>query len=270
MTHNDTYLKLKEIGNIIEMSQNHYLVTVVNIAKLGSYLHIWTGVLADTNGVVCNRLKNENKINEIYDAIKDGTLASSIMSASEFVNKNNRPNKILCWDGQHRYWALRKYYKKNNINYSGNIYLLVYRHDTKTQMAQRFKNINKCTPAQSMYSSNTIKNTVDAVTGCILKKFPSLDRPSGKPNKPHYNINNVHIDLTQMLENLDKKYINTILIHKCIDMIDIINANIKQIYDNKYIHKLKEKWLISAEIANCFLFLEHNFITLLEEQIIKN
>jgi len=262
--------ELEDIGNIIEESQSHYLIAIKNIKNLASNVSIWNGVLKDENGIVCNRRKNENKINEIYEAIKNKSLASSIISASEFKSKDGLSRRILCWDGQHRFWALRKYYKNTNNNYFGNIYLLVYRHDTKRQMMRRFKNINKGTSAQAQYSSNIVKNTVDAITGCILKKFPTLDRPSGKPNKPNYNINNVHIDLTNMLDNLDKEYINTDLIHKCIDMIDTINMEIKEKYENKYVRRVKERWLINAEIVDCFLFLEYDFVDMLKNKIICN
>ena len=258
------------IGNIIEESPSHYLITIKNIEELASNVRIWNGVLKDENGIVCNRRRNENKINEIYEAIKNKSLASSIISASEFKSKDGLSTRILCWDGQHRYWALRKYYKNINNNYFGNIYLLVYRCDTRNQMVKRFKNINKGTSAQAQYSSNIVKNTVDAITGCILKKFPTLDRPSGKPNKPNYNINNVHIDLTNMLDNLDKAYINTSLIHKCIDMIDTINMEIKELYENKYVRRVKDRWLINAETVNCFLFLEYDFIDMLKNKIIHN
>lgn len=268
--HDRLYIKLKQIGNIIECSPSHYLVAIRNIASLAYNISVWNGVLKDENGIVCNRRKDELKINEIYEAIKNKSLASSIISASEFKSRDGLSERILCWDGQHRFWALRKYYNKTNNNYFGNIYLLVYRCDTKSQMMKRFKNINKGTSAQAQYSSNIVKNTVDAVTGCIIKKYPTLNRPSGNPNKPNYNINNVHMDLTTMLDNLDKEYINTSLIHKCIDMIDNINMEIKELYENKYIRRIKDKWLINAEIVDCFLFLEYNFIDMLKNKIIHN
>jgi predicted protein tyrosine phosphatase len=259
-----------EIGIIIEESQSHYLIAIKNIAELAKNVRIWKGVLKDDNGIVSNRRKDENKINEIYEAMKNKSLASSIISASEFKSRDGLSTRVLCWDGQHRYWALRKYYKHIKNNYSGNIYLIVYRCDTRRQMVERFKNINKGTPAQAQYSSNIIKNTVDAVTGCILKKYSTLNKSSGNPNKPNYNINNVHTDLTNMLESLDKDYINTNLIHTCIAMIDIINMEIKDIYENKYAHKIKDKWLINAEAVDCFLFLEYDFIDMLKNKIINN
>ena len=267
--HDNTYIKLIEIGKIIEQSSSHYLVVISNIAKLAEQIGVWNGVLKDENGIVCNRRRDEQKIDEIYEAIKNKTLASSIISASEFKSKDGLSSRILCWDGQHRLWALRKYYKTFKNTFTGNIYLIVYRCDTKSQMVKRFKNINKGTSAQGQYSSHIVKNTVDAITGCILKKYSNLNRPSGNPNKPNYNINNVHIDITNMLDNLDKEYINTSLIHKCINMIDVINMEIKDVYKNKSTTGVIKRWLINAEACNCYLFLEYDFVEMLKNKIIE-
>ena len=196
-----TLTKCREIGILVDYSKSHYLVAIKNIDKLAEYVTIWKGTMQDENedGIVCNRTKDYQKIDEIYDSIQNKTLAASIISASEFKSKDKLSSKIRCWDGQHRFWALRKYYHEGNHNFNSIIYIIVYRNDRKNQMVKRFKNINKGTPAQTHYSSNITKNVVDAVSGYISKKYPNLNKPSGKPQRPNYNKNNLEMDLESMI-----------------------------------------------------------------------
>ncbi len=256
------------IGKIIEMSNNHYLISIENIDMLVKYIRVWNGVMKDKDGIVCNRRRNKQKIDEIYNAIKNNTLASSIISASEFISSDKLAKRYLCWDGQHRLWGLRKYYNETKNTYSGNMYLMIYRNDKSKNMVERFKNINMGTPAQVHYSSTLVKNTVDAITGIILKKYPSLNKNSGSPQRPNYNINNIHAELSTMLNNLDAEYITPDIINKCINFIDIINLEIKEKYENRYAKKVKDRWLVNAETADCYLFLDNDFVEQLKDKII--
>lgn len=259
---------LNNIGKIIEMSNNHYLISIERIDMLVKYIRVWNGVMKDKDGIVCNRRRNKQKIDEIYNAIINKTLASSIISASEFISSDKLAKRYLCWDGQHRLWALRKYYRENKSQFTGNMYLMIYRNDKRKHMVERFKNINMGTPAQAHYSSTLVKNTVEAITGIILKKYPSLNKSSGSPQRPNYNINNVHMDLSTMLNNLDASYVTPDIINKCINFIDIINLEIKERYENRYAKKVKERWLVNAETADCYLFLDNDFVDQLKDKII--
>ena len=258
-----------EIGKIIESSDKHYLISIKRIDMLVEHIHVWNGVMKDKDGIVCNRRRNKQKIDEIYNAIKNKTLASSIISASEFISSDKMTRRYLCWDGQHRLWALRKYYNRDSkVEFTGNIYLMIYRNDKRKNMVERFKNINMGTPAQAHYSSTLVKNTVEAITGIILKKYPSLNKSSGSPQRPNYNINNVHMDLSTMLNNLDVSYVTPDIINKCINFIDIINSEIKEKYENRYARRVKDRWLVNAEIADCYLFLDNDFVDQLKDKII--
>ena len=266
-----TYIKCIEIGGVlVDYSASHYLIAIKNILALANNVTIWSGTMKEENGIVGNRRKDEQKINEIYEAINNKTLAASIISTSEFKSRDGLSSKICCWDGQHRFWALRKYYHEGNHIFNSIIYMLVYRNDGKHKMIRRFKNINKGTSAQGQYSSNIVKNIIEAISGYIVKKYSKLNKPSEKPIRPNYNKNNLESDLTSMIDELDKKYINANLIPKCINYINIINTEFKEKYDNKYKHKTRAKWMLTVEIEDCYLFIpEFNFIETLKNKIIE-
>jgi hypothetical protein len=77
------------------------------------------------------------------------------------------------------------------------------------------------------------------------------------------------MDLTSMLENLDASYINSDIINKCINFIDIINLEIKQKYEHKYAKKIKERWLVNADTSDCYLFLDNDFVERLNDKIVN-
>jgi hypothetical protein len=265
-----TYIKCNEIGILVDYSDSHYLIAIKDILALEKNVTIWSGTMKEENGIVGNRRRDKKKINEIYEAIKNKTLATSIISASEFKKSDGLSSKICCWDGQHRYWALRKYYGDVKRMFDGTMFLIVYRNDKIHKMVERFKNINKGTSAQTQYSSNIAKNIIEAISGYIFKKYQNLNKPSETPRRPNYNKNNLESDLTSMIDDLDKKYIDTNMIQKCIDYVDIINTEFKDKYEKKFKNKIRAPWMLTVEIEDCYLFIpEFNFIETLKDKIIN-
>lgn len=262
-----TYKKIKQIGPVVEHSNDHFLVRIINIDKLAQFVSIWAKVVQDENGVVCNRKRNKGKINEIYNAIINNTLASSIISVSEFIAVDKLSTRLICWDGQHRYWALRKYYKTLNQDYDGHIYLMIYRNDTRRQMVTRFKNINMGSSAQDTYSTIKIKTIVDNITNYVEKKFPSLKMYSANPRKPNYNIDNVNVDMVKMFEEIGPQYHTNDIITNSIKFIDIINDEFKVYYESYFTKRVMDQWYIKARQSNCFLFCGSNFVEELKKKI---
>ena len=68
-----------EIGKIIESSDKHYLISIKNIDMLVEHIHVWNGVMKDKDGIVCNRRRNKQKIDEIYNAIKIYALKKTLI-----------------------------------------------------------------------------------------------------------------------------------------------------------------------------------------------
>jgi predicted protein tyrosine phosphatase len=154
--------------------------------------------------------------------------------------------------------------------FDGTMFLIVYRNDKIHKMVERFKNINKGTSAQTQYSSNIAKNIIEAISGYIFKKYQNLNKPSETPRRPNYNKNNLESDLTSMIDDLDKKYIDTNMIQKCIDYVDIINTEFKDKYEKKFKNKIRAPWMLTVEIEDCYLFIpEFNFIETLKDKIIN-
>ncbi len=264
-----TYNKIKEIGPVIEHSNDHFLVRIININKLIEYISIWSKAVEDENGIVCNRNKNKAKINEIYTAIINNTLASSIISVSDFQSSDGLRSRLMCWDGQHRYWALRKYYNIHKQQYNGHIYLMIYRKDKIKYMTIRFKNINMGSSAQATYVSLSVKQIADRLTQYIKKKFSALNTSANKPRSPNYNIEQVHSNIVNMFEEIGPQFHTNKIITNSIKFIDIINDEFKLKYENDFSVKVMAPWYIKARQYNCFLFCESTFIEKLKNKIIE-
>ena len=217
---------------------------------------------------VDNREVNEAKVDEIYESIINNTLVPSIFHISEI---NDNGINLRCWEGQHRWYALKKYYnlkKTNDIPHLFLCYIYIYKPgiNADEDIRNKFRNLNKMTPVPIDYdedSDNKLKRIelVKNVVNHIKKTYPSLLSTASNPQRPNYNVDKLYNQLNDYikennLENVSYDYF--------VMKIDEHNDNLKNHYENIYKNKIKPNYVSKAFSNNCLLFIEKDFTMSLE------
>jgi hypothetical protein len=254
---------------------NEYSIYILNdIHKFLKSVKIWKG-LRTKNGKysVDNREVDEKKVNEIYDCIINNTLSPSIIQISEIYDIKERKFILRCWEGQHRWYALKKYLRDGHIKDINHLFVcFVYKNDTDDNVRIKFRNYNKITPVPIDYDDNLTVNLELKIRRIELTKYlvdyikglyPSLQSTSDRPRKPNYNIDNLTFTLNNFIKDYELEYKS---FNYMKDLISTTNLTLKDFYENEYTKKTKPLCIKKAFEYNCFLFLLDDFTT----QIIIN
>lgn len=245
--------------------------TIENIRNFIHTVKIWRGP-STSNGKfsLYNREKNEMKVNEIFESILDNTLTPNIIHISEIYDRDDKQQQLRCWDGQHRWHAIRKFYiDKHNKDISNMFMCFIYKNDNNDGALEKFINHNKLSPApipdinpHPEPASDVIKiiEMVKELIEFIISAFPKMQSISNKPKKGNYNVNKLYNILYNFIEeeNIIKKNISCEYIkQKIIEH----NNKLKDFYTDKYKSIIKDANIKRAFENNCFLFLLDDFTT---------
>ncbi len=257
-------------GKCIHTFNEYSIYLLDDIHKFLKSVKIWKG-LRTKNGKysVDNREVDDNKVNEIYDCILNNTLSPSIMQISEVYDIKERQFILRCWEGQHRWYALKKYlrdghtHKRYNINHL--FVCFIYKNETDESVRIKFRNYNKITPVPIDYDDNLTvdlelkikrieltKYLVDYIKGM----YPSLQSTSDRPRKPNYNIDNLTFILNNFIKDNEFEY-KTFAFMK--DLISNTNLKLKDFYEKEYENRTIPTSIKKAFDYNCFLFLLDDF-----------
>jgi hypothetical protein len=257
-----------DFGQKIYSFDKYDIYCITNVYKFLKDVKIWKG-LRTKNGVysTMNREVNELKVDEIFESIMNDTLAPSVIHISEIYDTNEKKTILRCWEGQHRWHALKKFYRmKHNKNINHLFTCNIYKNDTDDNIKIKFKNFNKLTPVPVDDDDDTeIKlkriELVKYIIDYIKKTWSELQSTSNNPHKPNYNIDNLYNQLNDYikdykLENICYQYFE--------NKINEHNEKLKNHYDNKYKNKVPPNYIIKAIQSNCFLFIEKDFTISME------
>ncbi len=258
-----------DFGTCVHAFNNYSIYLLDDIHKFLKSVKIWKG-LRTKNGKysVDNREVDDNKVNEIYECILNNTLSPSIFQISEIYDTKERQFTLRCWEGQHRWYALKKYLRDGHTNRRYNITHLfvcfVYKNETDETVRTKFRNYNKITPVPIDYDDNLelkirrielTKYLVDY----IKSMYPALQSTSDRPRKPNYNIDNLTFTLNNFIKDNELEY-KTFAYMK--DLISNTNLKLKDFYQNEYNTEGGKSKPVSVKKAfdyNCFLFLLDDF-----------
>jgi hypothetical protein len=257
-----------DFGTCVHTFNDYSIYLLNDIYKFLKNVKIWKG-LRTKNGKysVDNREVDDNKVNEIYECILNNTLSPSIFQISEIYDSKERKFILRCWEGQHRWYALKKYLRDGHANRRYDINHLfvcfVYKNETDDSVRIKFRNYNKITPVPIDYDDNLelkirrielTKYLVDYIKGM----YPTLQSTSDRPRKPNYNIDNLTFTLNNFIKDNELEY-KTFSYMK--DLISNTNLKLKEFYEDEY-EKTKGNKPASVKKAfdyNCFLFLLDDF-----------
>jgi hypothetical protein len=252
-------------GQKIYSTPYYELYTIDNIKQFIHNVKIWKGNEKDGYSLV-NREKDEKKVDEIYKSILDDTLTPSSIYISEIYDESKKKYTLRCWDGQHRWNAIKKYYIDKHIKNISHLFVCyVYRNDTNEQIYKKFRNINKFTPVSVPESFEPI----DAKRIILCKKlvdfikndFPHNQSTSINCKKPNYNVDTLY---TQLCDYIEEHNYENISFEYFKQRILQYNNILEKFYIKKYENINQPLVFKKALKYKCFLFLLDDFTTSLE------
>ena len=258
-------------GNMLYETEDYMIYNVTNIKYLITDVKIWRGY--EERGVsLYNREKNDEKVKEIYESLLDGTIIyPSILYISEIYDRGDRDFKLRCWDGQHRWSAIKKYYQEKHVKDITNVFIcIIYKNDTNKKVYQKFYNLNQFTPANLFTQPPTNDSDEEMplkdakriiltkeLVAMIKNTWPTLISTANCPRKPHYNVDNLNDVIYEFIKENNCENMNYMFIMK---RIEEANDRLKQFYTTLYITKRITNNYMKAKETNCYLFLTNDFI----------
>lgn len=186
-----------EIISTINSKDNKYhLCKITDFENFFRHLKIWKG----------NRTIDPERIDEIINSIENLSIVPSLLYISKIENK------FKIWDGQHRFSAIKKLFKKNknNINLIKNNFSYFYLfYDDKNSIKYKFNNINKAVPVSDLYTDDKLDELKrlkiielsNFIIQKFIEKFPNNTSTSKIPKRPNFNRDNLQQNLKNYLEN---------------------------------------------------------------------
>ena len=255
-------------GQKIYSFDNYDIYTITNIYNFLKSVKIWKG-LRTKNGIysIMNREVNELKVDEIYESILNDNLAPSVLHISEIYDNKENKISLKCWEGQHRWYALKRFCQMKYKKDISHLFLCyIYKNDNNDNIKIKFKNFNKLTPVpidDDEEGEIKIKRVelVKYIIDYIKNKWDNLQSTSLNPHKPNYNIDKLYNQLNDYikenkLENVCHQYFE--------EKLNEHNEALKKHYENFYKDKIKPNYITKAFMHNCFLFVEKDFTMSME------
>ncbi len=242
------------------------IYTIDNIKDFLETVKIWKGLRTkDGKFSIDNREVDYVKVDEIFESIMDDTLTPSIFEISECYDPKNKKISYRCWEGQHRWYALRKFYTEKHKKDISHLFTChIYRNDNDENIKIKFTNRNKFTPVPidssfepiviKMKRVELVKNLVDY----LKTEYEELRSTSNNPRKPNFNIDKLFTNLNDFikenkLENVSFEYFQKKIINH--------NDQLKVFYEDKYKTEVRPLSVKKAFENNAFLFLLDDFTT---------
>lgn len=211
----------------------------------------------------CNRLPDENKVNEIIQSIVNYSYSNQIIHA--FV----QDDKYIVYDGGHRITAIHKMLNDTTqcaqvkSYFQDKILISVLLCAPIEYIIERFRAINQVTPVPEFYkeplqqSTSQLRSLIPESIK-LFKKVYKCAKTSQKPHLPSYNPFHLENELFDLLNYNNDISDSTILTSELVlEVFAVINTKYR-------LELLKEPTLIKngitcvnkAESVNCFIFLK--------------
>jgi hypothetical protein len=242
------------------------IYTIDDIKDFLKTVKIWKGLRTkDGKFSIDNREVDEIKVNEIFESIMNDTLTPSIFEISECYDPKDKKISYKCWEGQHRWYALKKFYlEKHTKNISHLFTCHIYKNDNDDNIKVKFTNRNKFTPVpiDSSFEPSIIKmkriELVKNLVDYLKNTYSELRSTSNNPRKPNFNVDKLFSNLNEFikenkLENVSFEYFQK--------KINNHNDQLKIFYEDKYKTEIRPINVEKTFKNNAFLFLLDDFTT---------
>jgi hypothetical protein len=179
---------------LINVENNKYFYYFLPFSIIFNYVKNWSR----------NRSQDQHRVDEMYDTyIKTKHLHFFLHLAFD------KEEKMVCYDGNHRFKVLEKLLENNNIDPM--IFISVIWQCNYTDIFEDFQNLNKQNVVPELYINQlkyseaftkTVEKFVNNYTNNNYKPFV---KTSNNPKAPHFNINHFKEDIIKIYEKLPKE-----------------------------------------------------------------
>lgn len=205
-----------------------------------------------------NRMIDKVRIPEIVESYLHDNIVESPIFISQLIINN--VTKYRIWDGQHRYYAIKKILKnqymsddiKNEI-FNNKIFCYIYKNMTYDSTYDLFVNINKSIPVTvfKKHNNNNVKKSIEYIVNKFTTIYPSFQSKSYNPKKPNFNIDRIQQSLYSYITEYNLSNISK---YKLWDEIMRVNTELEP--TNKCQTSFVKKKVNDAKM---YLFLVDNF-----------
>jgi len=200
-----------------------------------------------------NRNLSNDKIQSICNIIKDKSILDTVLHF--FYVNDNRNEKLICFDGNHRREALILLYKKFNLNIKVCCYIYKCKNidNVDKEIVDKFRVINQMTPIPDIYNdiienldNNKAlidkKNIIEDIFKVYKNKYKQFYSVHSKCRRPNFNETKFK-DLCNTFEFINKEQLI-----RCLE-----NYNIEK---RKRVHNmvLSKTIIAKCETQNFYLF----------------
>jgi hypothetical protein len=169
---------------------------------------------------LCNRDYIEERVNEFYtklinynNKVGDETIPYLNVIHTAFLN-----NSLYICDGQHRYYALKKFYEETRMNFKFPYVMKVC--ETKDELRNYFKDLNNIFILHEIILEDDKIDLLERIKVYMKNKYSKHISQSSNPRFPNINID----QLVHFLLNSYKGYCYTEIISK----MELLNNKIKE------------------------------------------
>lgn len=199
-----------------------------------------------------NRPPDISRISDIIKTLKKQDYLDGFIY---LFSKNGEEGPYYCYDGIHRFLALKKLHEEDP-GYNHRIFVHLYDNYDEENIENKFKQINKCVPVPEIYTESSlnldIKTKVEFVVKKCYKKYRKHFSPSKRPSRPNENRDKMMDKITDFIRdnNLNYKFTKEKLYKICVE-------DLNQIMKSKYFEhsKLTSKQREKCIYNNCYLFI---------------
>ena len=203
-------------------------------------------LISYTSNWIYNRPPDLERVNAISKTIDNDTYINTTIYIAELIN--GKKVSFVCYDGNHRREALKKYPRKK-------ILVNLLRNAKNEEIVERFTIMNSGCPVPELFLEKTddeLKIIIDKLINYFCTEWKKHKSNSKNPRKPNFNRDYIMDILFSFLKGKAVDYSH--LLTKILELNEKYKNGI-----HVNLSKFKPNVLKKCRVNNCFLFLKKDF-----------
>jgi hypothetical protein len=177
----------------IYIENNKYFYYLLPFDKISAYVKNWSR----------NRICDSQKVIEMYNTYVETKHLHFFLHLAF-----DKEEKMICYDGNHRFHVLEKLLEHDKINH--NVFISVLWEATYDDIFNDFQNLNKQITIPEMFIvkakySDELINDVQSMVNNYSNKYKAFTKISNYPKAPHFSINLFQDEIINIYEKLPKE-----------------------------------------------------------------
>ena len=172
---------------------------------------------------LCNRDYIEERVNEFYNKLLNynNLIGNGTIPYLNIIHTAFLDNKLYICDGQHRYYALKKFYDEFNINFK--FPYMVKICNSKDELRNYFKDLNNVYILHEIILEDDKIDLLERIKIYMKNKYSSHISQSANPRFPNINIDQL---VNYLINSTNIEYSNNYT--HIIERMELLNSKIKE------------------------------------------